>query len=149
LTNTATTITVFGKHDTLAQWSDWQPLDFRLTSGSPAIDVGMATGSVLDGERFPRGLDLVEVANGPGTGFDLGLYEHQGMFGTSPLLRIEAAGASAALLWPLGLPGWSVSSSTDLRHWTPVPGTPSSSNGSQKILRARTQAVEFYRLQNP
>jgi hypothetical protein len=149
LTNTATTITVFGQHDTLAQWSDWQPLDFRLTSGSPAIDVGMATGSVLDGERFPRGLDLVEVANGPGTGFDLGLYEHQGMFGTSPLLRIEAAGTSAALLWPLGLPGWSVSSSTDLRHWTPVPGTPSSSNGSQKILRARTQAVEFYRLQNP
>jgi len=149
LAHTGNTITVFGRHDTLAQWDDWQPQDFHLTSGSPCVDTGMATGSVTDPDGFPRGVDLADAPNGSGVGFDLGLYEYKGIFATQPLLRIDMDNGSVSLFWPMGMPGWRISSSTDLRHWTPVADTPGSVEGWQYLLRSEPNDRAFFRLQNP
>lgn len=148
LANSAGTITVFGKHDTLAEWTNWQPLDFHLADGSPAIDAGVATDSVVDPDGFPRGVDLTGVPNGPGVGFDLGLHESHGSFTAGSLLRIEPAGESVSLRWPPGMPGWKLHSSTDLRRWTVVPDLPSPVDGWQEILLPRAKPGEFFRLQS-
>ncbi len=148
-TSTATTITVFGRHDTLSDWTAWQDLDFHLTGSSPAVDVGMTTASASDPDGFPRGVDLPEVANGPDVGFDVGLYEYRGGFTNSPLLRITAAGGSVGLHWPKGLPAWRVYGSADLRHWTAVPDTPVTDGDGQQILRSPTNVPQFFRLQTP
>lgn len=148
-TNTADTITVFGRHDSLAEWTAWQELDFHLAGSSPAVDAGMATASARDPEGFPRGVDLPEVPNGVGIGFDLGLYEHRGSFTNSPLLRIVAAGGSVGLRWPKGLPSWRVHGSTDLRHWTEITDTPETDGSWQQLLRPATEFPRFFRLQAP
>jgi hypothetical protein len=72
--NTADTITVFGQHD--GPWTNWGVLDLHLRSGSPAIDVGLASTDPVDPDGYPRGLDDLSIPNGPGQGTDLGLFEY-------------------------------------------------------------------------
>ena len=147
--NTTNDITVLGRHDSLANWSQWHPLDFRLAAGSPAIDAGRSATSTRDPDGFPRGVDLSSFLNGAGDGSDLGLYEYRGEFAREPLLHVESDRAVVTLRWPQSMAGWRVDSSPDLRRWTPVAGEPVAANGWQRLQIPIRRAQEFYRLAAP
>ena len=149
LSNTVNTITVLGRHDTLSAWSSWQPMEFHLTNNSPGIDTGITTASALDPDGFPRGIDLPEYTNGPGNGFDIGLYEYHGSQGGKGLLAVQSGRSSMHLTWPQPMPGWQVYSSTDLRHWRLRPALTVVSNAWQQLAVTNLVSSEFFKLVSP
>ena len=148
--NTRTTITVFGQHDSLSQWSTWRLVDFHLAPNSPAIDTGMAGTDAIDPDRFPRGLDLPGIANGAGNGTDIGLYEYRGNFTPGNLLRIQPDVGRIRLTWPVSLTGWQISHSTNLKDWVPVSASPTINGDGDLTLTVPADAqAAFFRLEKP
>ncbi len=92
--NTDSLVVVFGDVTSIAQQGDtFKVANYRLSSGSAAIDVGAATGAPstdLDGN--PRPVDVPgQGADGTGTEYDIGAYEVQSSGGVPPTVTLSCS----------------------------------------------------------
>jgi hypothetical protein len=64
-------------------------------------------------------------------------------------LQIQSSSGVPTVVWPAPSTGFQLETSPDLNSWTPVPDSPTVSNGVNQVVLDPTNSAAFFRLDKP